>query len=33
VNSEKKERLEAQLAKKAATLKEYASKVEVTGKN
>ncbi|MCI1634269.1 MAG: YutD family protein [Liquorilactobacillus nagelii] len=33
MNSEKKERLEAQLAKKAATLKEYASKVEVTGKN
>ncbi|MFT8393541.1 MAG: YutD family protein [Liquorilactobacillus ghanensis] len=33
MNNEKKERREAQLAKKAATLKEYASVVKVTGKN
>lgn len=33
MNSEKKEKRQAQLAKKAETLKEYASKVQVTEKN
>jgi uncharacterized protein YutD len=33
MNNDKKERRQAQLAKKAETLKEYASEVKITGKN